>query len=48
MRVFKVGFAEKYGLSRMTILSYESFSIKVTMKGGGGQNTQKFDHVGYE
>ena len=33
----------------MTILSYTSYFVKVTIKGGGGvKDTQKIDHVFYE
>ena len=31
----------------MTILLHKSYLVKVTTKGEGSQNTQKFDHVIY-
>lgn len=35
------------GISQMTILLHTPYLIKVTTKGGEGQNTQKIDHVVY-
>ena len=35
------------GDSQMTIFLHKPYLVKVTMKGEGGKNTQKFDHVVY-